>query len=94
VVDVMAVRGLGLIGLNDSLLRGPLAGRTGEVRVRVLLLDPDAPAVAVRASEVGERPDAFAAGIRLSVSRLAEFRDHPLVHVVPGSSDVAHFEAG
>jgi hypothetical protein len=81
VIDVMAVRALGLIGLNDSLLRGALAERTEEVRVRVLLLDPDAPAVVVRASEVGERPDAFTAGIRLSISRLAELHDHPLVDV-------------
>jgi transcriptional regulator with XRE-family HTH domain len=79
VIDVMAVRALGLIGLNDSLLRGALAERTEEVRARVLLLDPDAPAAVVRAREVGERPDAFTAGIRLSISRLAELRDHPLV---------------
>jgi hypothetical protein len=79
VLDLMAVRALGLIGLNDSLLRGPLTERTDRVRVRVLLLDPDAPAAAARAAEIGEHPDAFAAGIRLSITRLAEFADHPLV---------------
>jgi hypothetical protein len=48
-VDILAVRGLGLLGLNDSELRGPLTERQAPVRVRALLLDPDSPAVAVRA---------------------------------------------
>ncbi|MFE1412690.1 helix-turn-helix domain-containing protein [Streptomyces sp. NPDC085524] len=38
-LDVLAVRGLGLIGLKDSMLRAHLRG----LRVRVLLLDPEAP---------------------------------------------------
>jgi transcriptional regulator with XRE-family HTH domain len=75
VLDLLAVRALGLIGLNDSLLRGPLAERTDDIRVRVLLLDPDAPAASARASEIGERPEGFAAGIRLSITRLAELAD-------------------
>ncbi|MFI5987893.1 XRE family transcriptional regulator [Streptomyces sp. NPDC051555] len=69
-LDVLAVRGLGLIGLNDSLLRGDLA-RSG-VRVRVLLLDPDAPVVEQRAAEIGEASMSLAAGIRLSGERLRE----------------------
>ncbi|MFI5987394.1 helix-turn-helix domain-containing protein [Streptomyces sp. NPDC051555] len=69
-LDVLAVRGLGLIGLNDSLLRGHLA-RAG-VRVRVLLLDPDASVVEQRAAEIGESPRSLAAGIRLSEDRLRE----------------------
>jgi hypothetical protein len=42
----------------------------------VLLLDPDAPAAAVRASEIGESTEAFAAGIRLCIARLAELADY------------------
>jgi len=79
VLDLLAVRGLGLIGLSGALLRGPLAERTDSVRVRVLLLDPDTPAAAMRAAEIGECPEAFCAGIRLSISRLADFADYPLV---------------
>ncbi|MGH3401047.1 MAG: hypothetical protein ACRDRJ_00765 [Streptosporangiaceae bacterium] len=79
VIDLLAVRALGLIGLTDSLLRGPLTERSDPVRVRVLLLDPDAPAAADRAKEIGEPAEAFAAGIRLSVTRLGEFADYPLV---------------
>jgi hypothetical protein len=78
-VDLLAVRALGLIALNDSLLRGPLTRRTRPVRVRVLLLDPGSPSAAVRAAEIGESLESFAAGIRLSLARLAEFTDHPLV---------------
>ena len=78
-IDILAVRGLGLLGLNDSALRGPLTGRSSPVRVRVLLLDPDSPAVAIRADETGESPESFGAGIRMSLARLAELQDHPVV---------------
>ncbi|MGO9078909.1 MAG: helix-turn-helix domain-containing protein [Streptosporangiaceae bacterium] len=76
-LDLMAVRALGLIGLNDSLLRGSLRAREVPVRVRVLLLDPGAPAVAVRASEIGESSESLASGIRLAVARLAELAGCP-----------------
>jgi hypothetical protein len=76
-LDLLAVRGLGLIGLNDSLLRGPVEGRTEAMRVRVLLLDPDAAAAEVRAREIGEHPDGFTAGIRMSLSRLGELAACP-----------------
>jgi transcriptional regulator with XRE-family HTH domain len=78
-VVVLAVRALGLIALNDSLLRGPLTRRQSPVRVRVLLLDPDSPATAVRAAEIGESTESLAAGITLALSRLAEFTAHPHV---------------
>jgi hypothetical protein len=79
VLDLLAVRALGLIGLTDSLLRGSLVSRTDHVRVRVLLLDPDSPAAAARASEIGESAEAFTAGIRLCMTRLSEFTDYPAV---------------
>jgi hypothetical protein len=82
-IDVLAVRALGLIALNDSLLRGPLAARESAVDVRVLLLDPDSPAAAVRAGEIGESPGSFGAGIRLALARLAEFAGHPCVRCAP-----------
>jgi len=76
-VDILAVRALGLIALNDSLLRGPLTARESPVDVRVLLLDPDSPAAAIRAAEIGESAESFAAGIRLALARLSEFGNHP-----------------
>lgn len=78
VVDLLAVRALGLIGLNDSLLREPLLADRGEpVEVRVLLLDPDADATARRAVEIGESPESFSAGIRLALARLRDLADEP-----------------
>lgn len=71
-LDVLAVRALGIIGLNDSLLRPALLARNYPLRVRVLLLDPDCPAAEVRAGEIGESPDSFSAGIRLALARLGE----------------------
>lgn len=80
-VSILAVRALGLISLNDSLLRGPLSQRETPVRVRMLLLDPEAPVVATRAGEIGESAESFAAGIRLALVRLAEFDEHPYVRL-------------
>lgn len=81
-LDVLAVRGLGLIGLNDSLLRSSL-GRGSEAgpRVRILMLDPEAPALAVRAAEIGESTESLASGVRLAEARLRELRSVCDVHV-------------
>jgi transcriptional regulator with XRE-family HTH domain len=72
-LDVLAVRGLGIVGLNDSLLRPALAMRTSaRLRVRVLLLHPECSAARRRAAEIGESYESFAAGIRLALARLRE----------------------
>jgi transcriptional regulator with XRE-family HTH domain len=73
-LDVLAVRGLGLIGLNDSLLRACLPREQGGkgVRVRVLLLDPDSDALTRRAAEIGESAESLAGGVRLTEARLRE----------------------
>ncbi|MCP2255926.1 hypothetical protein LY13_004708 [Prauserella aidingensis] len=70
VVEVLAVRGLGILGLNDSLLRARVCNR--EVTVRALLLDPDGEAARRRATEIGENHPSFAAGVRLSLELLAD----------------------
>ncbi|MFD7169428.1 helix-turn-helix domain-containing protein [Streptomyces violascens] len=73
-LDVLAVRGLGLIGLNDSLLRACLPREQGGrgLRVRLLLLDPKSVAIAQRAAEVGESVESLASGVRLAEARLRE----------------------
>lgn len=71
-LDILAVRGLGLIGLNDSMLRAQLGRPEGRLRVRVLLLDPDGPALAQRAAEIGESTESLASGVRLAEARLRE----------------------
>ncbi|NKY27985.1 hypothetical protein [Nocardia gamkensis] len=80
-IDLLAVRGLGLLALNDSLLRGALMQRTNRVSVRALLLDPDSHATGLRAAEIGESRQSFAAGIELALARTSEFRDHPFVEL-------------
>ncbi|MER5209948.1 helix-turn-helix transcriptional regulator [Streptomyces sp. NPDC002838] len=76
-LDVLAVRGLGLIGLNDSLLRACLPREQGGkgLRVRVALLDPDSNALDQRAAEIGESAEALAGGVRLAEARLRELAD-------------------
>lgn len=76
-LDVLAVRGLGLIGLNDSLLRACLPREQGGkgLRVRVALLDPDSDALARRAAEIGESAESLAGGVRLAEARLRELAE-------------------
>lgn len=76
-LDVLAVRGLGLIGLNDSLLRACLPREQGGkgLRIRVALLDPDSDALARRAAEIGESVESLAGGVRLAEARLRELAE-------------------
>lgn len=78
-LDILAVRGLGLWGLNDSLLRAAMTTptRPGPLAVRVLILDADSVAAGRRAAEIGESAGGFAAGIRLAEHKLAELKLHP-----------------
>ncbi|MFD6431382.1 helix-turn-helix domain-containing protein [Streptomyces venezuelae] len=75
-LDILAVRGLGLIGLNGSLLRSACLPREqgSGLRVRVALLDPDGDALGQRAAEIGESPESLAGGVRLAEARLRELR--------------------
>ncbi|MDH6709732.1 transcriptional regulator with XRE-family HTH domain [Kitasatospora sp. MAA19] len=81
-LDVLAVRGLGLLALRESLLRQHL-DRDGDQapRLRVLLLDPDSPAAARRATEIGESAESLASGIRLAEARLRELAEVGQVEV-------------
>lgn len=76
-LDVLAVRGLGLIGLNDSLLRTCLPREQGgnALRIRVALLDPDSRVLPQRAAEIGESAESLASGVRLAEARLRELAD-------------------
>lgn len=69
-IDVLAVRALGILGMNDSMLRASV--QRSAPTVRALLLDPDCPAAERRAAEIRESYASFAAGIRLSIERLRE----------------------
>lgn len=94
-LDVLAVRGLGLIGLNDSVLRDVCLphdqGGRG-LRVRVLLLDPGSPSLARRAAEIGESAESLAGGFAWPklgcVSFRATFRPTDTASCRPGESSV------
>jgi len=78
VVDVLAMRGLGILGVNDSILRPSV--RESAPTVCVLLLDPDCEAAHRRAAEIGESYATFSSGIRMSIERLRELAEDG-VHV-------------
>lgn len=72
-IDVLTVRGLGILGLNDSLLRAGVQANSRTVRV--LLLDPDGEAARRRAAEIGEGYGSFRSGVRLSIELLRDLAD-------------------
>ncbi|GAB2884825.1 hypothetical protein GCM10022245_20380 [Streptomyces mayteni] len=74
-IDVLAVRGLGLIGLNDSLLRPSLVRVDGLTpTLRILLLAPSALAIPQRAGEIGESEESLASGVQLTEAALKGLR--------------------
>jgi len=74
-IDVLAVRGLGLVALNDSLLRPALS--SAPRRGRVFLLDPHCASARLRAGEIGENPGSFINGIHMAIERLRELTGQP-----------------
>jgi transcriptional regulator with XRE-family HTH domain len=77
-LDLLAVRGLGLLGLNDSLLRAAVTGRRDRpLAIRVLIVDADSEAAARRAIEIGETPAAFATAVRLAEHKLRDLAATP-----------------
>lgn len=72
-IDILAVRGLGIIGMNDSLLRATVA--RNRPLFRALLVDPASKAAQRRAAEVGESHESFASGVNLCVARLRELKE-------------------
>ena len=73
-IDVLAVRGLGIVGLNDSLLRSTVVEH--QAHLRVMLLDPDSEAADRRAREIRESRETFTSGIQLALARVRELADH------------------
>jgi transcriptional regulator with XRE-family HTH domain len=77
-LDVLAVRGLGLLGLNDSLLRAAVSSRADTpLTMRVLIVDADGEAAARRSAEISESPAAFAVSVRLAEHKLKELATTP-----------------
>jgi transcriptional regulator len=75
-IDILTIRGLGLVGLNDSLLRKPLVRSADRsIVVRILMLDPDCEGASKRAREIGETYEAFRHGVALAKERLRELSD-------------------
>lgn len=81
-LDMLAVRGLGLLALRDSLLRQHVhRSEDPAPRLRVLLLDPESPAAERRAAEIGESAASLADGIRLAEARMRELSEFGQVEV-------------
>jgi hypothetical protein len=77
-IDILAVRGLGLLGLNDSLLRTIVTAERAEpLVIRVLVVDAACDAATRRAAEIGESPESFAASVRFAEHKLKDLSTEP-----------------
>ena len=80
-IDVLAVRGLGVLALNDSLLRPSMTTRKRPLRLRVLLLRPNGETARRRAEEIDEPAGSFSTGMVLALARLREIGAFPHVSI-------------
>ncbi len=86
-LDVLAVRGLGIFGLKDSLIRDILIKRAGQMSVRVVFLSPYSKYMYKRANEVGEDIEAFRKGIILAQDFVRELKLRHKVNIKAYSYD-------
>ena len=75
-IDILAIRGLGIVGLNAALFRRPLLTSPAAKTIRALFLTPDSVHAKQRAEETGESAASFAQGIALGLARLRELKRH------------------
>jgi|SRR5579872_408869 len=73
-IDVLTVRGFGIVGLSDALLRRATALREAPAKVRVLLLNPAGVYLNRRASELGEDSGAFRQGVETTIRTLLSLK--------------------
>lgn len=85
-VDILNIRGLGLLALTDSVMRSTLARRRTQLSVRILTMSPTSAFVKVRATEVGDEPESLRSGIRLGKRSIDEMRRGG-VDITPRSYD-------
>jgi hypothetical protein len=73
-IRILAIRGLGLFALTDSVLRDALLENQLRVKCRILMLLPTSTHVAARASELGEDAETLRQGILLATRAVDELR--------------------
>lgn len=73
-IDILTIRGLGILGLKESLLKQMLIDRAGQITIRVLYLNPNSIFVEQRAKEIKENHSTFVHGILLCQKFLSELK--------------------
>jgi hypothetical protein len=71
-IDVLTVRGLGVFGLNDALLRDTFQRGAKDVRIRVLIMSLSSPYIPQRAAEIGETEAVFRHALSLGRDALLD----------------------
>lgn len=73
-IDILAVRGLGIASLRDSVIQKGLRATENEVRVRIAYLDKASIHCKTRASEIGESLEEFTSALQAGYSGLSQLR--------------------
>jgi len=75
-IDILTIRGLGIIGLNDAVLRKPIRSiGEKELTIRVFMLSPTSNYAQKRATEIGESYDVFKQALDLGISYIRNFKE-------------------
>ena len=75
-LDVLAISGLGIIGLNDSALRRiVLSCGDKTIDIRLMLLNPESKYVTERASEIGNNVEAYKKGIEMGIAQAKALKE-------------------
>ena len=75
-IDILTIRGLGIIGLNDAMLRKPIRS-IGEkaIKIRVIMLSPSSNFVHERANEIGESYEVYKKALDLGINLVKTFKN-------------------
>ena len=73
-IDILTIRGLGIIGLNDAVLRKTIRS-IGEkkLKIRIIMLSPVSNFVQERANEIGESYEVFIEALKLGINHVKKF---------------------
>jgi hypothetical protein len=80
-IDVLTIRGLGIFALTESLLHGHLKARAQDLKVRILLLNPESEACAKRAGEIKEDLAYFKGAINTAIEAVRDLKKLPGGHI-------------
>lgn len=74
-IDILTLRGFGLVGLKDAIVRRAVDPYRNARSIRILVLDPKSPYCERRAREIDETPATFRTGIETTIRTVMKLKE-------------------